>query len=106
MDEKKIRDEIFKKVSELYQLREHRSGFVPGTSSIPYAGRIYDAEEMIALVDASLDFWLTAGRFAQQFEKEFAEFLGMKYCLLTNSGSLANFLRFLRLPLPNWVNGP
>ena len=100
MDEKKIRDEIFKKVSELYQLREHRSGFVPGTSSIPYAGRIYDAEEMIALVDASLDFWLTAGRFAQQFEKEFAEFLGMKYCLLTNSGSSANLLAVSALTSP------
>jgi CDP-6-deoxy-D-xylo-4-hexulose-3-dehydrase len=100
MDEKKIRDEIFKKVSELYQLREQRSGFVPGTSSIPYAGRIYDAEEMIALVDASLDFWLTAGRFAQQFEKEFADFLGMKYCLLTNSGSSANLLAVSVLTSP------
>jgi len=100
MDEKKIRDEIFKKVSELYQLREHRSGFVPGTSSIPYAGRIYDADEMIALVDASLDFWLTAGRFAQQFEKEFADFLGMKYCLLTNSGSSANLLAVSALTSP------
>jgi CDP-4-dehydro-6-deoxyglucose reductase, E1 len=100
MDEKKIRDEIFKKVSELYQLREHQSGFVPGTSPIPYAGRVYDAEEMIALVDASLDFWLTAGRFAQQFEKEFADFLGMKYCLLTNSGSSANLLAVSALTSP------
>ena len=100
MDEKKIREKIFKSISELYKLREQRSAFVPGTSPIPYAGRIYDADEMIALVDASLDFWLTAGRFAQQFESEFAAFLGMKYCLLTNSGSSANLLAVSALTSP------
>ncbi len=61
-------------------------------NKIPYAGRIYDSEEMVSLVDASLDFWLTAGRFSRQFEKEFSELLGVKHCLLVNSGSSANLL--------------
>lgn len=100
MDEKKIREEIFKKVRELYELRENQSGFVPGTSPIPYAGRTYNAKEMIALVDASLDFWLTTGRFAELFEKDFADFLGVKYCLLTNSGSSANLLAVSALTSP------
>jgi CDP-6-deoxy-D-xylo-4-hexulose-3-dehydrase len=100
MDEKKIREEIFKKVTELYELRENQSGFIPGTSPIPYAGRTYNAKEMIALVDASLDFWLTTGRFAEQFEKGFADFLGVKYCLLTNSGSSANLLAVSALTSP------
>ena len=71
-----------------------------GRHQYPMPGRIYDADEMIALVDASLDFWLTAGRFAQQFESEFAAFLGMKYCLLTNSGSSANLLAVSALTSP------
>ncbi len=92
MDEKKIREDIFKKVRELWLLRKSQPGFVKGVSNIPYAGRVYDDNEMIALVDASLDFWLTTGRYAQEFEVRFAEFLGLKYCLLTNSGSSANLL--------------
>ena len=55
---------------------------------------------MIALVDASLDFWLTTGRYAEQFEKDLAGFLGMKYCLLTNSGSSANLLAVSALTSP------
>ena len=100
MDEKKIREEIFKKISEIYRLRECQAEFIPGTSYVPYAGRIYDADEMIALVDASLDFWLTTGRYAHQFEKKFSDFLGMKYCLLTNSGSSANLLAVSALTSP------
>ncbi|GAI96571.1 unnamed protein product [marine sediment metagenome] len=87
--EKEIRKEIFDKVKELYILRNNQEKFIPGKTNINYAGRVYDEKEMISLVDASLDFWLTSGRFAQQFEKEFAKFLGLKYCLLTNSGSSA-----------------
>jgi CDP-6-deoxy-D-xylo-4-hexulose-3-dehydrase len=71
--------------------------FVPGTSRINYAGRVYDAEEIRALVDSCLDFWLTAGRFAHQFEKGLADFLGAQYCLLTNSGSSANLLAIAAL---------
>lgn len=63
-------------------------------------GRVYDENEMISLVDSALDFWLTAGRFAKQFEGEFADFLGVKHCLLTNSGSSANLLAISALTSP------
>jgi CDP-6-deoxy-D-xylo-4-hexulose-3-dehydrase len=100
MDETTLRDEIFEKVSELFQLRKDQTVFTAGTSPIPYAGRVYDEREMIALIDASLDFWLTTGRYAEQFETGLAEFLGMKHCLLTNSGSSANLLAVSALTSP------
>lgn len=101
MSEEKIRNEIFRKVKELYLLRENeKSDFVSGESYIPYAGRVYDEHEIISLVDSALDFWLTAGRYANQFETEFAEFLGIKHCLLTNSGSSANLLAVSALTSP------
>lgn len=90
--EKEIREKIFGQVKELYSLRRDQEKFIPGKTPVNYAGRIYNEREMISLVDASLDFWLTAGRYAKKFEKKFARFLGMKYCLLTNSGSSANLL--------------
>lgn len=74
--------------------------FVPGSSRINYAGRVYDEKEMINLVDSALDFWLTTGHYAEKFEKSFAEFLGVKYCSLTNSGSSANLLAFMALTSP------
>ena len=74
--------------------------FIRGKDYIPYAGRVYDDKEMISLVDASLDFWLTAGRYAKQFEEELAKFLGIRYCLLTNSGSSANLLAISALMSP------
>jgi CDP-6-deoxy-D-xylo-4-hexulose-3-dehydrase len=86
-----IRIEIFNKVKQLYAQRKPEP-FIPGESRIPYAGRVYDEKELISLVDASLDFWLTTGRYVDQFEKDLAAFLGVKYCLLTNSGSSANLL--------------
>lgn len=67
---------------------------------IPYASRVYDKEEMCNLVDSALDFWLTAGRYAEQFEKEFANYLGVKHCALVNSGSSANLLAFMALTSP------
>lgn len=91
-DEKQLREEIFQKVKQLYLLRKAGKKFIPGESRVHYAGRVYDEMELVSLVDASLDFWLTAGRFANQFEDEFTKFLGVKYCLLTNSGSSANLL--------------
>jgi CDP-6-deoxy-D-xylo-4-hexulose-3-dehydrase len=101
MDEKTLRDEIFQKVNELYLLRkEKQNDFIPGESYIPYSGRVYDEKEIISLVDSALDFWLTAGRFAKEFEKEFADLLGVKYCLLTNSGSSANLLAISALTSP------
>lgn len=67
---------------------------------IPYASRVYDENEFINLIDSSLEFWLTAGRYANKFEKEFAEYLGVKYCSLVNSGSSANLLAFMTLTSP------
>jgi len=98
--EKEIREKIFEMVSELYQLRESQEFFIPGETKLNYAGRVYNEKEMIALVDASLDFWLTTGRYARQFEEKLARFIGMKYCLLTNSGSSANLLAMSALTSP------
>ena len=96
--EEKIRKEIFARVQELYRFRkESASQFIPGSTPVPYAGRVFDQDEMITLVDASLDFWLTTGRFAEQFEKDLAAFLGVRFCLLTNSGSSANLLALTTL---------
>ena len=99
-----LKSEIFTKIREYYQLAHKKEDFIPGKSNIPYAGRIYDENEMINLVDSALEFWLTAGRFANQFEEEFATFLGVKHCLLTNSGSSANLLAISALTSPTLGN--
>ena len=67
---------------------------------IPYASRVYDSAEMTNLVDSALEFWLTSGRYTDRFEKEFAKYLGVKYCSLVNSGSSANLLAFMALTSP------
>lgn len=67
---------------------------------IPYASRVYDSEEMVNLVDSALEFWLTSGRYTDEFEKEFAEYIGVKFCSLVNSGSSANLLAFMTLTSP------
>ena len=66
--------------------------FIPGVSPVPVSGRVYDEADMSSLVDSSLDFWLTTGRFAEQFEQKFSEFLGVRHAMLCNSGSSANLL--------------
>jgi CDP-6-deoxy-D-xylo-4-hexulose-3-dehydrase len=98
--ERALRDQIFAKVRELYELRYGQPSFVPGETPVLYAGRVFDADEMVRLVDSSLDFWLTAGRFAAQFELEFARFLGVRHALLCNSGSSANVLAVSALTSP------
>jgi CDP-6-deoxy-D-xylo-4-hexulose-3-dehydrase len=92
MKSKNLKKEIFNLVAEYYTEKHKPKQFIPGETYIKYAGRVYDEKEMISLVDSALDFWLTAGRFAKQFEEKFAKFLGAKYCILTNSGSSANLL--------------
>lgn len=92
-----LREEILDKVKQYYKEEFKKSEFVPGQNVIPFAGRIFDEDELVNLVDSSLDFWLTAGRYADQFEKKFAEFMNVRYCLLTNSGSSANLLAFSAL---------
>lgn len=100
MSEEELRNEILEKVKQLYEYRKHGETFIPGNTTINYAGRVYDSDELSVLVNSSLDFWLTAGRYARQFEEEFAKFLGMKYCLITNSGSSANLLAISALTSP------
>jgi len=72
-----IEDYISKYCAEFHEQPE----FIPGKTQIPYSGRVYNEKELINLIDSSLDFWLTAGRFADQFEKEFAEFLSYEKCI-------------------------
>jgi CDP-6-deoxy-D-xylo-4-hexulose-3-dehydrase len=74
--------------------------FTPGASGVPCAGRVFDAEELLLLVDSALDFWLTAGRYADRFEREFAERIGVRYALLVNSGSSANLVALSCLTSP------
>lgn len=98
--EEKLREEILDKVRLIYKNRENAEVFIPGETNINYAGRIYDENEIMSLIDSSLDFWLTAGRYANKFEEDFAKFLGIRYCLLTNSGSSANLLAISALTSP------
>jgi CDP-6-deoxy-D-xylo-4-hexulose-3-dehydrase len=76
-----------------------KNAFTQG-DRIPYAGRVFDEAEITNLIDSSLDFWLTTGRYADRFENEFAAFLGVQHCSLTNSGSSANLLAFMALTSP------
>jgi CDP-6-deoxy-D-xylo-4-hexulose-3-dehydrase len=80
---------------------QQTSEFISGKSRVSYAGRVFDDSEMTNLVDASLDFWLTTGKYAEQFEAEFAEYLGVKKALLVNSGSSANLVAFSALTSPS-----
>ncbi len=98
--ESEARDEIRRLTAEYYrQFKAPAGDFKPG-DRINYSGRVYDEDEMCALTDATLDFWLTAGRFAEQFERDFARYLGVKYAHLVNSGSSANLIAFSVLTAP------
>lgn len=99
--ENELRKEILEKVKEYFKIKHGKEKiFEPGKTPITFAGRIFDENELLNLVDSSLDFWLTAGRYAQQFEKEFAEFMQQKYAILVNSGSSANLVAFSTLTSP------
>lgn len=87
-----LRDEISKLVELYYKEAFTEIPFSPGVTEIPVAGRVFDHKEINLLVQSALDFWLTSGRFAEKFEKKFANFLGTNRALLTNSGSSANLL--------------
>lgn len=98
--EQQAREEIKALVAEYYhQFKEKKADFHPG-DRINYGGRVFDEREMCALTDAALDFWLTAGRYADRFETEFAQMLGVKHACLVNSGSSANLLAFMALTAP------
>ena len=92
-----LRQEILAKTRELVRLREATKPFVPGTSTVPYAGRVYDEEEVAAGVGSMLDFWLTLGPEGAAFEKELAALIGVRTSLLVNSGSSANLVAMAAL---------
>ncbi|HEY1406859.1 MAG TPA: lipopolysaccharide biosynthesis protein RfbH, partial [Spirochaetota bacterium] len=97
-----LREEILKKVAEYYSAvdSEKDKSFVPGKSRVNYAARVFDEKEMFNLVDSSLEFWLTYGRYSREFEQKLAEYLGVKWSFLVNSGSSANLLAFMTLTSP------
>ena len=95
------RQEILEKVQVFHQAKQaERIPFHPGRDQVHYSGRVHDADELMTLVDASLDFWLTAGRFTEEFESGLAEFFGVENCLTVNSGSSANLVAFSTLTSP------
>ena len=97
--ESEAREEIKSLVQTYYKQFKIKKPFEAG-DRINYSGRVFDEKEMMALTDAVLDFWLTTGRFSSQFEKEFADYLGVKHAHLVNSGSSANLLAFMALTAP------
>jgi CDP-6-deoxy-D-xylo-4-hexulose-3-dehydrase len=93
--EKVILDSVIAYYKTFMQKPSYREG-----DRIPYASRVFDENEMINLVDSALEFWLTSGRYTDQFEKQFAEYLKVPFCSLVNSGSSANLLAFMALTSP------
>lgn len=98
--ELELRSQVFAAVREYYQFKFQPLQFIPGKTYIPASGKVFDEHELLKLIDASLDFWLTTGRYANEFEKRFAEWMGVKYCSLVNSGSSADLLALTALTSP------
>ena len=100
MNEAQAREAILELVGEYCdKYHNNKHDFTPG-DRIPYASRVYDKAEMKNLVDSSLEFWLTSGRYTEEFEKKLSEYLNIKYCSLVNSGSSANLIAFMALTSP------
>ena len=99
-NEEQARVEILDIVKEYCDKYHNKKGDFKEGDRIPYASRVYDSAEMVNLVDSSLEFWLTSGRYTDRFEKELGEYLGVKYCSLVNSGSSANLCAFMALTSP------
>jgi CDP-6-deoxy-D-xylo-4-hexulose-3-dehydrase len=95
-----LRQEIAALVEQYHQVAFPAKPFLGGISTLPVSGKVFNADEMQHLVDSSLDFWLTTGRYAEQFETQFAKVMGMKHALLCNSGSSANLLAVTALTSP------
>ena len=100
MSEKEAKKKILNIVKEYYYTFKKKTDDFKEGDRLPYASRVYDEKEMMNLVDSSLEFWLTTGRYTNEFETNFAKFLGVKYCNLVNSGSSANLLAFMALTSP------
>jgi CDP-6-deoxy-D-xylo-4-hexulose-3-dehydrase len=99
-EEKKIRQEIFALVGKLYKHKYQEKPFIPGKTPVRYAGRVFDEKEITNLVDASLDFWLTSGRYAEEFESRLAQYFDVSDAILVNSGSSANLVALSTLTSP------
>ncbi len=99
VNEREERENILKQVKEYCEKYHKKPAYREG-DRIPYASRVYDSDEMCNLVDSALEFWLTSGRYTDEFESKFAEYLGVKSCALVNSGSSANLLAFMTLTSP------
>lgn len=100
-DLRQKRQEILRLVADYHREAFAPRDFIPGESVVRYAGRVFDADELVQAVEASLDFWLTAGRFAEEFESGLAARLGLDAALLVNSGSSANLVAFSALTSPS-----
>ncbi len=100
MTEQQAREQILKLVDEYCSTYHNKKKPFAEGDRIPYASRVYDSKEMVNLVDSSLEFWLTSGRYTDEFEKKLAQYLGVKYCALVNSGSSANLTAFMTLTSP------
>jgi len=96
----RLRAKILRLTAEYYTEAFPPRDFVPGETSVPISGKVFNGAELQSLVDSSLDFWLTTGRFAAQFEKEFAQFYGLRHAILVNSGSSANLVALSALTSP------
>lgn len=96
-----LKQEILEKTKEFHKLKfGETKEFIEGETYVNYGGRYFDEQEMVNLIDSSLDFWLTAGPWAKKFEKGLADYLGSKFCSAVNSGSSANLLAFMALTSP------
>lgn len=100
MSEQQAREKILDMVDIYCKTYHNKKTFDESNPKISYAKRIYDNSEMVNLVDSALEFWLTSGRYTEKFEHKLAEFLGVKFCSLVNSGSSANLLAFMTLTSP------
>ncbi|MEA5468840.1 lipopolysaccharide biosynthesis protein RfbH [Spirulina sp. 06S082] len=98
--ERELRLDVLKAAEKYYQFKFSQQEFIPGETYIPASGKVLDERELFALLDSSLDLWLTTGRYAEKFAKQFAEWIGVKHCLLVNSGSSANLLALSALTSP------
>ena len=98
--EAQAREEILAMVAEYAEKFHNQKKEFHEGDRIPYASRVYDKEEMVNLVDSSLEFWLTSGRYTDQFEAKLAKYLKVRYCSLVNSGSSANLIAFMALTSP------
>ena len=98
--EQALREQVLEATRAYHAHKFAAREFVPGQTPIPVSGKVFDDDEMVRLVDSSLDFWLTTGRYAAEFERKFAAWMGVKHCLLVNSGSSANLVALTALTSP------